>query len=161
MRTDGTRRRREPWPVAIAGLLAGMGLVLSALLWLSIRYGDALVVEDAFAAGLRVNDELSARARTDALGWRVDLAATPVAEGVRVQVRLLDGLGRALPAESVVVRRVRPAEGGFDADQVLQRSGDGFEGVLALPRPGRWRLGVRALHAGETVRAEYSLEVAS
>ena len=158
MTSDRATRRREPWPIAIGGLLAGMGLVLSTLLWLSIRHADALVVEDAFAAGLRINDEIAARARTEALGWRLDLAATPVAEGVHLRVRLLDDLGRALRAESVVVRRERPAEGGLDAERVLQASGDGFEGVLELPRPGRWRLGVRALHEGETVRAEYSLE---
>lgn len=138
-----------------------MALVLATLLLLATRHADALIVDDAFAAGLRLNEEIAARDRALALGWRVDLAATPHPDGVRVRVRLLDAGGAALSAESVVVRRERPAEGGLDAELALERAGDAFEGVVALPRPGLWRLAVRAARDGETVRAAFSLQGAS
>jgi nitrogen fixation protein FixH len=74
-----------------------------------------------------------------------------------VRVTVLGADGGWVPAQEVVVRRERPAEGGLDADFALRADGDGFVGTLPLPRPGRWRLAVTATVGGRPVRQQFAV----
>lgn len=148
----------EPWPVAIVGMLVGMGIVLAFFLRTSIAYRDPIVVEDAYAAGLRLSSEIDAAERAALRGWSLSLGAVPTADGVRVVVALVGAAAGAVP-ESVSVRRERVAEGGLDQTFRLTRSEDGaFEGVVPLPRPGSWVLEARAEVGGEPVVRRFSVE---
>jgi nitrogen fixation protein FixH len=143
-----TDRRFEPWPFAVAGLLAAMIAGSLAFAVVASRNPDPPVVTDSWSAGRAYSENVRAARRIEALGWRVDLATAPAPGGVDVRVGLHDAAGQPLAPGRVEVRRERPAEGGLDAGFELRRAEAGFAGHVPLPRPGRWRLVVR-VEAGE------------
>ena len=151
------RRRREPWPVALAALLAAMIGTSLGFYRVASRSPDALVVEDAFAAERQVSDRLRAERRTESLGWRIELAVALRGDSAHVVADLRDAAGAPLAADRVSLLRERPAEGGLDAAIALEPAGDGFAGDVPLPRAGRWHLVVRAERGEE--RAERSFAV--
>lgn len=151
-------RRVEPWPVALAGALLAMICVCLGFYAIAATHPDPEVVDDAYEAGLRINEELRARRRAAALGVVLALETRREPGGVEVRVTVTDARGAPAAAERVAVRRERPAEGGLDADFELARSGGGYAGLVPLPRPGRWRLVATATVGGEVVRRVFSLE---
>lgn len=150
-------RRVEPWPIGLVLLLLSMMTISVGFYGVAARHPDALVVDDAYEAGLRYNAELRERRLADALGVDLALRAEPAPGGVHLRVELMGPEGGAVRAERVVVRRLRPAEGGYDADFELARSGDVFTGELPLPRPGRWHLRVTARVEGHDVERTFRL----
>jgi nitrogen fixation protein FixH len=150
-------RRVEPWPLALAAGLAAMIGVCLLFAWVAARHPDPVLVRDTFAADPGRSEELRERRRAEALGLGVRLEARHGPEGLRVRVTVLGAGGARLPAEEVVVRRERPAEGGLDADFPLRADGDAFVGTLPLPRPGRWRLAVTATVEGRPVRQHFAV----
>jgi nitrogen fixation protein FixH len=153
-------RRREPWPLALAGLLLAMAVVLAAFLAAAITHPDAVLVDDAYAASERYDAALRSAERSSALGLRLELAAELAPGGARVALRLFDADGRALAADRVRLRRERPAQGGYDADIAVHSDGRGWTAQVALPLPGRWTLEGRAERGGETVVRRVSFETA-
>jgi nitrogen fixation protein FixH len=152
-------RRFEPWPLGLALLLlSGIGASL-AFFAVASANPDAEVVDDAYRAGLQVNQELRAQRRAEALGYRLELRTREAPGGVAVDVSVTGAGGAPTSAESVVVRRVRPAEGGFDEDFELERRGEGFAGGIPLPLRGRWRLVATAQVDGAVLRRVFSLEM--
>lgn len=142
MTADRTRRF-EPWPWMIAALLAAM-IGSSLLLWsVASAHRDGLVAQDAWQAGLDYNAGIAAREAARALGIALDVETRPLADGVRVEVRLVDPERRAR-VHDLRVERLRPAESGLDAGFALLREGDRYVGDVPLPRRGRWRLAVVA-----------------
>jgi nitrogen fixation protein FixH len=150
-------RRVEPWPVALAAGLAAMIGVCLAFLWVAVRHPDPLVVEDTWRADPARSAELRERRRAEALGLDLRLEARPAGDGLRVRVTVLGPDGNRVPAQEVVVRRERPAEGGLDAEFALRAEGDAFVGSLPVPRPGRWRLAVTATVGGRPVRRHFAV----
>lgn len=122
----------------------------------AVRNPDPLVVEDAWAAGVRASEELRERGEAGARGLDLHLEARPEGEGLRVRVTAVDREGARVTAERVMVRRERPAEGGLDAEFSLRDEDGAFVGSLPLPRPGRWRLAVTATVAGRPVRRDFA-----
>jgi len=158
--TAAPARRREPWPLAIAGLLVAMGGVLALFLALAIAHPDPVVVADAYAASARYDAELRSAARAAELGLRLDLTSEPAADGARVTARLLDASGAALAAERVQLRRERPTQGGFDAAIEASASGDAWSAVVPLPLAGRWIVEARAERGTERVVRRIVVEAA-
>lgn len=151
---SGTRTRREPWPWIVAGSLALTIAVSLSFAGAAIRNPDALVVDDAYRAGLTWNDERRARARADAAGWRFEHAVDPEGDGVRIALALVDADGAPLAVEHLRVRRVRPSEGGYDADFELDAGGST---LVPLPRPGRWHLVATAERGGAVLERVYAV----
>jgi nitrogen fixation protein FixH len=151
------RRRIEPWPIALVALLAAMIGTSVGFYRIATANPDALVARDAFAAGLDYAD--AARdARTAAeRGWSLDVATAPVAQGVRVTLRLRDAAGAPLSVERAVLRRERPAEAGLDADFAPIEDAGVLAAFVPLPRPGRWRLAAAVDREG--LRVERHVEV--
>ena len=85
MRREG---RREPWPWILAVLLLSMMSISLTFYAVASSNPDAMVVDDAYEAGLRYNEALRAQQRAEALGYRVDLTLAPAADAVRVLVVL-------------------------------------------------------------------------
>jgi nitrogen fixation protein FixH len=156
--SEPTPRRIEPWPLAVLGGLGSMIVICIAVFAVARAHVDPVVVDDAYAAGLRVNETLRADLRAEALGVEMVLAGHIEDDAVRLRVALRDGSGAPFEASRVVVRRERPAEGGLDADFELALRGDAFEGEIPLPLPGRWRLRVHAEVEGETLRRVFWIE---
>jgi nitrogen fixation protein FixH len=152
-----TEPRFEPWPFAVIGLLASMIAGSLAFAVTASRHPDPLVVDDAWRAGRAYSEHVRAARRADVLGWRVDLAAAPAPGGVDVRVELFDAEAAPLAPERVEVRRERPAEGGLDASFELRRGDTSVAGHVPLPRPGRWRLVVRAEARGEVVERVFGV----
>lgn len=151
---DG-ERRVEPWPWILVGLLLAMMVGSLGFYAVAARHPDPVLVDDAFAASERYNAVLARQREARALGVELAVAATPSARGVLLRVELA-GPGAAGDAGArvgaVSVRRVRPAEGGLDASFSLRARRGGFEAEVPLPRPGRWRLDVRADVGGHLLR---------
>ena len=141
-------RAREPWPWLLAGLLGAMIGISLTFLAIAIRHPDPKVVEDAWASEPGIAATIRARQEADARGWALAVRTADVAGGVRLEVMLRDASGHALAPERVRVRRERPAEGGFDADLELLRSGESFAGEVPLPKGGRWTITVSAERDG-------------
>jgi nitrogen fixation protein FixH len=143
-------RDRLLWPLALGAALALMISASLALLAIAAAHPDAPVVPDAWSAERALHAEIRQERRARERGLALALDTEPEAGGVRVRARLLDARGHAVPAQRVVVRRERPAEGGLDADFALDADGDAHRGAIPLPRSGRWVLVARAV-AGDAV----------
>ncbi len=155
------RRRIEPWPFYLAGMLLAM--IAGSLTFLAIAraHPDPLVVDDPYLAGLRFNEERAAQQRAEALGVSLELTTRADAEGVEVRALLRDPSGALRPPQHLVLRRERPAEGGLDADFLLERAAGAeagaYRGHVPLPRPGRWRLVARAELGDEVLERSLKL----
>jgi nitrogen fixation protein FixH len=151
VRASARRRRREPWPFALAGALGAMVVVLGAFLGIAITHPDSVLVEDSFAASARYDAAVRASDRAAASGSSLDLALEPTAGGVRARLTLRDAGGAAIAVERVRVRRERPAEAGLDAEIEATRDGDGWTALVPLPRPGRWVVEAHAERGDEAL----------
>jgi nitrogen fixation protein FixH len=153
-RSIRTRRPpREPWPYALAGLLLGMIGISIAFYAVAAHYPDAEVVPDLHAAGQQYNHELDLRREAHASGLSLGVETETRAGGVWVEVSVRDASSAAVRFEEVRVRRIRPAEGGYDADFALE----GAAGFVPLPLPGRWRLEAQARVGDRVLHRELSL----
>jgi len=141
----------EPWPIALAALLAAMVGTSVGFYRIAARNPDPTVVADSFLAGTRYADEARAEERARAQGWTLDVTTAPSATGVAVGARLLGADGQPLVADRLSVRRERPAEGGLDAEFAIA-SGEPID--VALPRAGRWSLNVRAERGDAVVQRQ-------
>ena len=145
----------EPWPWIVAGSLMAVIAVSLTFARAAVMHPDPLVVDDAYAAGLAWNGAQEALARGEAAGWHLVLTAAAEADGVRVAVVAKDGAGRPLRAAELSVRRVRPSEGGYDAEFPID---DGGAAHIPLPRPGRWLLVARAAGDGAALERVYQVQ---
>jgi len=150
-------KRREPWPIALAALLVAMIGVSTGFYRAAARHPDALVVADAFAAERSVSERLRAERRADALGWDITLAVALRPGGAHVEARVHDRSGAPVAADRVSLLRERPAEGGLDGSMRLAADGSRFTGDVALPRPGRWQLVVRAERGSDTAERTFAV----
>ncbi len=153
----GERRRREPWPIAVAALLLFMIGGSVGFLRVALRHPDPLVVTDANGAKLDYPETVRAARRAAELGWQITLEATPHPGAADVRVALSDERGRPIRADRVLLRRERPAEGGLDDEAVLHAENDRWSGAIELPRAGRWTLVVRAEFDGEAAERSFAL----
>jgi len=156
--SPGRRRRVEPWPWIVVGLLAAMMSGSVAFYRIAAANPDPVVVDDTWRAGRAYSEGLRAARRAERRGWELEVRTEPTAEGLRVVVRLP---AEVAGPETVSVRRVRPAEGGLDARFALAAEPDGqiWTGSVPLPRPGRWHLVVRAEARGKGGALERTLRV--
>jgi nitrogen fixation protein FixH len=139
--SGSARPRIEPWPFALAAMLAAMIGTSVGFYRVAAAHPDGLVAGDAFQAGLAYAEGVRDAQRARSLGWTLDVATDLVPGGTRVTARLRDAAGGTLALDRASLRRERPAEQGLDAELALARDADGaLAADVALPRPGRWRL---------------------
>lgn len=126
---------REPWPWVI---MSGPALVVLAgcyTLWLAVTSSDGLVADDYYKQGLAINQTLTReRAAVDAR-YEARVMFAPGAQRVRITLT-----GRALPG-AVTLRLMHPTRAGLDQTVELAAAAGGlYEGPLAPPAAGRWRV---------------------
>jgi len=148
--TTSKRRLPELWPLGLMALLAAMMGVGVAFYQISKRFPDA-VIGDAYQTGLHYSEGIRAADRARALGWQLDVRTEVQADGARAVATLRDAAGAPLTAERVTLRRERPAEGGYDEEFVMARSGESYTKDVSLPRRGRWQLVALAEREGERI----------
>ena len=154
--TTRTRRTPEPWPLALMALLAAMIGTGVAFYRIAQQHPDA-VIADAYKTGLHYGEGVRAAGRARALGWQLDVQTEIESDGARAVATLRDAAGAPLSAERVTLRRERPAEGGFDAEFAMARSGEGYTGQVSLPLRGRWQLVAVAEREGERIERRVSV----
>jgi len=136
---------REPWPWL---LMAGPALVVVAgvvTMWLAIEGHDGLVADDYYKRGLAINQVLARDKVARAHGYAA--VVTFDSRFGRVQVALH---GDELPP-ALLLSLAHPTRAGEDRIVPLARAASGiYEGLLAPPAAGRWRLSVE--DAGRTWR---------
>ncbi|RIL04802.1 MAG: hypothetical protein DCC71_12710 [Proteobacteria bacterium] len=147
----------EPWPFAIAALLAAMIGTSVGFLRIALANPDAVISADPFQDGIRYAANAAAEARGRALGLGLDVRTDPTETGLAVRVELRDASGAAVAPDRVRVRRERPAEGGFDVDVPVARANGGVAAQVALPRPGRWEIHVHAERGDAVVERRVAL----
>lgn len=155
-------RRFEPWPWLLTGLLAAMIASSLCLLSIASAHPDGLVVADAWTAGLAYNDAVAAERAAEDAGLELDVATRETGTGVRVEARIAapgepTNAGAGPDALQVSVRRLRPAESGYDADFALAPGSGGFSADVPLPLAGRWRLVVTAERGDALLRRQVDL----
>ncbi|MDJ0789045.1 MAG: FixH family protein [Myxococcota bacterium] len=155
---DARASRIEPWPVGLAALLLTVMAVITTFAVIAGRNADPLVVEDAYEAGRRINEQIRADRAARALGVDLDVVVVREADsGVGVSVRAIGPDGTPVAVDTVRVRRERPTEGSLDQDFELVRAESRHRGHIPLPRAGRWHLIVVATVDGHEIREIHGL----
>ena len=144
------------WHVAVAvtaffAIVIGVDAVMIALAYGSFPGQSAA---NPYEAGIAYNRTLAQRSREQALGWRIEAAAT--ADGVVVEAQ--DRTGAPMDALHAVATLTRPATEAGAEQVVLRHAG---RGVYVGPRPtqnGAWDLSVTVRdRSGHEVQAQRRL----
>lgn len=127
---------REPWPWFLIAVPAA-SIIMGIVLWLvALRSQDGLVVDDYYKQGLAINQVIEREARAEALGLRASLMFNPE----RTRVRLTFD-GDATRSSETLLRLIHPTRAGLDQTiALLHAGGDVWDGALAAPTAGRWRI---------------------
>jgi hypothetical protein len=129
-------RHRWPWL-----LMAGPAIVVVAgavTIWLAVKSDDGLVADDYYKQGLAINQVIGRAERAAALALK---ATVSIAADGRVRAELAGGGTADAAPETISLLLVHPTRAGGDMRTVLHRGTDGaYEGRLAPPAPGRWRM---------------------
>jgi hypothetical protein len=129
-------RQRWPWL-----LIAGPAIVVVAgivTIWLAVMSDDGLVADDYYKQGLAINQVIGRAERATALSLQ---AAVAIAADGGVRVAVTGGGTADATPESITLLLAHPTRGGSDVRAELRRAADGgYEGRLAPPAPGRWRV---------------------
>ncbi|MCF4165687.1 FixH family protein [Zavarzinia compransoris] len=98
-----------------------------------------LVTDHAYEKGLAHNEVLAAKARQDALGWRVAVERT----GGAVMLSIVDSAGAGVAADRVELRLLRPSDANQDRVLVPEAIEAGrFRAEIGAVTPGLWQLAV-------------------
>lgn len=133
----------------VAAILAGFFLTVTAVDVIMISSAldsqPGLVTDHAYERGLAHNDVLAAKARQDALGWRLKVER----QGSELTLSLRDRDGAGVPAERVELRLLRPSDAGLDRPLTAQMLENGlYRADMGEVVPGLWQLAV-TIHRGE------------
>lgn len=149
--SPATPRASDRWiPWAFFAFFVVLILTLVPMGLVAVRTNTGVSTEHAYEKGLAYNKTLKAAAQQAALNWRGDLTVAPSAEGVRVDFRLLDAVGKPLDRAEVALWLVRPTQDGMDRRSDMQALADGhYTANLALPARGLWEARVSAMVNGQ------------
>ena len=120
---------RWKWLLAIAGLLVANVVAMVTLAVVANR-GAAQVIPDYYAKATHYDDELDSSSRSQALGWRIDLAVA----GDVVDATVIDASGAPITGAAVHVVGYQRAHAAETVDIALAASSAGhYRGAM----PGR------------------------
>jgi hypothetical protein len=134
------RWHRQPLVWLIIAIPASAVIMGAAMLLISIRSFDGMVVDDYYRRGLEINRDLSRDHAAARRGLRAALVADPDARTLDVRVSAATGDAGALPAK-ITLLLVHPTRAGMDRSLTLKRMETGiYRGALAPLAPGRWHV---------------------
>lgn len=151
------------WPWAMALVL---GLTIGGnLLVFQLARGDAsfAVEPDYYAKAVAWDSTRAREARSDALGWSVDAALVPAAEGgLHLTMRLHTATGAPVEGATVFVEASHNARASrILVDTLLSTSPGAWEGTLSSSRPGLWEVRVTATRGTDHFLHTLRLDTAS
>jgi nitrogen fixation protein FixH len=123
------------WLIAIAGLLIANVLVMVTLAVIANR-GGAQVIPDYYARATHYDEELASAARSQALGWRIDVAIA----GDAIDVTVVDASGAAITGATVRITGYQRAHASEVVDVVLTAADAGHYRGALLGRRGWYDL---------------------
>lgn len=150
------------WPIAVVAVLA---ITVGANLWLIWAAQDpngAVIEPDYYRKAVQWDSLSARRARSDALGWRVD-AALGATNGARAHVRatLADSLGAPVAGADVSLEAVHNLQGARRVTAALLETAPGvYEADAALGRRGMWELRISARRGPEEFLASLRRDAA-
>jgi nitrogen fixation protein FixH len=126
------RARPGPWdrwiPWAFVAFLAAVLAANGTMIAVAVATWPGLETADAYRKGIEYNAVLEAAREQAALGWRVELAFVPAAEGGqrgRLELRVADALGQPIERAEVQAGFSRPTQAGHDFGVSLDSEGGG------------------------------------
>jgi nitrogen fixation protein FixH len=133
------------WLIAIAGLLVA-NMIAMVILAVIANRGGAQVIPDYYVRATHYDEELASSTRSQALGWRVDVAVA----GDTVDATVVDASGSAITGATVRITGYQRAHASDVVDVVLTAADAGrYRG--AMPgRRGWYDLVVRVDARGES-----------
>lgn len=151
--TDRPRRSLIPW--IFVGAMAVVVAVNAVMISFAVGSWTGLSVPRPYERGVAYNRVLAAQHRQDALGWRLDAAVAPEAEGDRpgarrIALRAAGPDGAPLVGLRLEARLIRPIEVLPDLPVAFRPAGPGLYVAEVVPaRPGQWDLRVDAERGGD------------
>ncbi len=156
---DTSPRQREftGWHflVWIGAFFGFMFIVNGIFLWKALSSFPGEDVSKAYTIGLNYNDEISARALQEALGWKAEIGLSETAGPPMLLIRLMGRNGQPLKAETIRVQLRHPANSRLDHLVEPALSGEGeYTAILDGVTPGLWTIRMTAdvPHADSTAR---------
>ncbi len=111
----------------------------------ALRAWTGLVVKNTYVASQEYNDKLAANRAQHALGWT---SSVKLDEKI-FTFTLVDGEGKSIKAEQVIVQINRPVGTKEDVELILQQNEDGLYSANVDLRPGTWKIYVVASFADQ------------
>jgi nitrogen fixation protein FixH len=153
------------WPIGIAAILLATVASNLAVIFLTKDDPSFAVEPDYYRKAVAWDSTAALRARSTALGWRVDAHTTAVADGTVLALDVLDAQGAPVTGATVQGELLHVARAA-DVQVVAFTSADaGYAARVAMPRAGVWELRLRAVRGSdtfvETLRVETALADAS
>jgi nitrogen fixation protein FixH len=149
-------RRSLTWgPWVFFAMFAVVIAANGALVFFAAGSWTGLETDGAYEKGVAYNETLAAARDQAALGWQVEIALEPGADGqVRIEATFRDRNNRPLHLRAVTARLVRPTHSGHDLALPLARLEAGRYGAeTKIPLPGQWDVRVLAEHARGSYQA--------
>jgi nitrogen fixation protein FixH len=178
---DVNARPRRPagwwYPWIFVAAMAGVIAVNMVMVFVALDTFPGLETKGHYRKGLAYNENLSAAAAQDALGWQSAVAFAPAqadaedamppgdvrqpgSRGGLLTVEMRDRNGHPLRRLNVRALLVRPTHEGVDRSAALAHVGNGrYEGRVTLPLHGQWDVRVLAASAEQRFQATHRLFV--
>lgn len=123
---------RWKWLLAIVGLLVANVIAMMTLA-VAANHGGAQVIPDYYAKATRYDDELDSSSRSQALGWRIDIAVA----GAVINATVVDAAGAPIIGATVRVTGYQRAHAAEVVDVALTATTAGhYRG--AMPTRHGW-----------------------
>jgi nitrogen fixation protein FixH len=120
---------RWKWLLAIAGLLLA-NVIAMVTLAVAANHGGAQIIPDYYAKATHYDDELDRSSRSQALGWRVEVAVA----GDAIDATVVDAAGAPITGAVVHLTGYQRAHAAETIDITLAATSDGhYRGAM----PGR------------------------
>jgi nitrogen fixation protein FixH len=137
--TTSLRGHWIPW-LFVAGFAIVIAVNATLIVYATDTY-SGLVVEHPYKKGLAYNQtkaQLDAQAR---LGWRYDVAVTPMGDHIAIELRWIDATQAALDGLALEGSLQRPVENLPPLQIAFEPVGGGrYRSLIALPKRGAWDL---------------------
>jgi nitrogen fixation protein FixH len=144
--------------VALLAASAGANI---ALVVITSRDTSFAVEPNYYAKALAWDQTMAQQARSEALGWSLELRVDPAAARGRktVTVRLADRAGAPIEGAEVTVEVFHNARASRILSAALNPEGQGYVAVMPIDRPGLWEFRLRVTRGPEVFVATLTRDV--
>ncbi|OSM02559.1 FixH family protein [Magnetofaba australis] len=154
--TAAPKKRFEPWPWVIVGILATALVVNATFIYLAGKSSNGLVIEGAYRRGITYNKEIDAARRQMELGWRVSLAGSEALQEGRqgaISLTVLDKSGQPVAGATVAGTLFRPTDQALDQPISMSEAAPGvYQAQITPAQRGIWDVKLKAQRGEDVYR---------